>query len=145
MWVHESFANYAEGLYVECLFGREDGARYIVGNRRGIRNDRPIVPDAYGVNATGSGDMYVKGGNVLHTIRQVLNDDARWRGILRGLNETFRHRTVMGREIEQYISRGAGIDLGRVFDQYLRTTRSTAIPCGIAGRTWSRDSRCRST
>ena len=53
MWVHESFANYAEGLYTECLFGKQSGADYIVGNRRGIRNDRPIIPPAYGVNAQG--------------------------------------------------------------------------------------------
>ena len=43
MWVHESFANYAEGIYTECQFGKEAGAEYIIGNRRGIRNDRPII------------------------------------------------------------------------------------------------------
>lgn len=122
MWVHESFANYAEGLYTECLFGKDAGASYIVGNRRGIQNDRPIVPDAYGVNAKGSGDMYPKGGNMLHTIRQIVDDDEKWRSILRGLNETFWHETVTGEQIENYISEQAGIDLSKVFDQYLRTT-----------------------
>ncbi len=97
MWVHESFANYAEGLYIECLFGKESGARYTVGTRRGIRNDRPIIPNAYGVNAQGSGDMYPKGGNMLHTIRQIVDDDEKRRGILRGLNRTFRHQAVMGK------------------------------------------------
>ena len=122
MWVHESFANYAEGLYTECLFGKEAGADYIVGNRRGIRNDVPIIP-AYGVNAQGSGDMYPKGGEMLHTIRQIVNDDEKWRGILRGLNSTFGKQTVMGSQIEAYISREAGTDLSKVFDQYLRTTK----------------------
>ena len=122
MWVHESFANYAEGLYTECLFGKESGADYIVGNRKGIRNDVPIIP-AYGVNAQGSGDMYPKGGEMLHTIRQVVNDDERWRGILRGLNHTFGRQTVLGSQIEAYISREAGIDLSKVFEQYLRTTK----------------------
>lgn len=135
MWVHESFANYAEGLYTECLFGKEDGARYIIGNRRGIRNDRPIVPDAYGVNATGSGDMYVKGGNMLHTIRQVVDDDERWRRILRGMNETFGRQTVMGSQIEAYMSREAGIDLSRVFDQYLRTTMVPELEVRFGGGT----------
>ncbi|HEX5581273.1 MAG TPA: M1 family metallopeptidase, partial [Gemmatimonadaceae bacterium] len=121
MWVHESFTNYAENLYTECLFGKDAGARYVIGTRRGIRNDRPIVA-AYGVNDEGSGDMYVKGGNMLHTIRQVVGDDARWRDILRGLNRTFRHQTVTGAQIEGYISRAAGRDLSKVFDQYLRTT-----------------------
>jgi aminopeptidase N len=121
MWVHESFANYAEGLYTECLLGKDAGAQYIIGNRHGIRNDRPIIP-AYGVNDQGSGDMYSKGGEMLHTIRQIVNDDEKWRNILTGLNQTFWHQTVMGSQIEQYISERSGTDLSRVFDEYLRTT-----------------------
>lgn len=101
MWVHESFANYAEGLYTECLFGKDASARYIIGNRRGIRNDRPIIP-SYDVNDQGSGDMYPKGGEMLHTIRQLVDDDAKWHDILRGLNRTFWHRTVMRHDIERH-------------------------------------------
>jgi aminopeptidase N len=132
MWVHEAFANYAEGLYSECLFGKEAGARYTVGTRRGIRNDRPIIPE-YGVGAQGSGDMYPKGGNLLHTIRQIVGDDEEWRRILRGLNRTFWHQTVMGTEVEAYISREAGIDLNKVFDQYLRTTMIPTLEYRIEG------------
>ncbi len=123
MWVHESFANYAENIYTECLFGKDSGAAYAVGTRRGIRNDKPIVPPEMGVNAQGSGDMYPKGGNMLHTIRQIVNDDEKWRGILRGLNQTFWHQTVTGEQIQQYISAQAGVDLTKVFDQYLRDIR----------------------
>jgi aminopeptidase N len=133
MWVHESFANYAEGLYTECLFGKTDGARYIVGNRRLIQNDRPIVPKAYGVNAQGSGDMYPKGGNLLHTIRQLVGDDETWRGILRGLNQTFWHQTVTGKQVEDYISEHAGMNLGKVFDQYLRSIKVPVFEYRIRG------------
>jgi aminopeptidase N len=122
MWIHESFANYAEGLFEECQQGKAAGARYIIGTRKNVRNDTPIIP-AYGVNAEGSGDMYYKGGNMLHTIRQIVNDDAKWRGILRGLQATFRHQTVTGKQIEDYMSRHAGVDLSRVFAQYLTTTK----------------------
>ena len=122
MWVHESFANYAENLYQECLSGKEDGARYVIGTRQLIDNEAPIVPRAYGVNAQGSGDMYPKGGNLLHTIRQLVGDDAKWRGILRGLNAEFRHRIVTGKQVQDYIGRGAGMDLAKVFEQYLATT-----------------------
>ncbi|MGH6690800.1 MAG: M1 family metallopeptidase, partial [Gammaproteobacteria bacterium] len=83
MWIHESFANYSEGIYTECLDGKQAGAEYVIGTRQGISNDRPIVP-VRGVNAQGSGDMYPKGGNMLHTIRTILDDDVNWRGILRG-------------------------------------------------------------
>jgi aminopeptidase N len=136
MWVHESFANYAEGIYTECLFGKEDGARYIIGNRRGIRNDRPIIP-AYNVNDQGSGDMYPKGGEMLHTIRQIVGDDEKWRRILIGLNRTFWHQTVMGKQVENYISAQAGVNLTKVFDQYLRTTMIPTFEYKIVGDTLS--------
>jgi aminopeptidase N len=132
MWVHESFANYAEGLYTECLLGTAAGAEYTIGTRRGIRNDRPIIP-AYGVNAQGSGDMYPKGGNMLHTIRQLVGDDAKWREILRGLNATFRHQTVMGSQVEAYISERAGTDLSKIFDQYLRDVRIPVLEYRVEG------------
>lgn len=121
MWIHESFANYAEGLYTECLEGPDAGAEYIIGSRRNIQNDRPIIP-AFGVNAQGSGDMYYKGGSMLHMMRRILNDDARWRAILRGANRVFRHRTITGQELRDYISRESGIDFSRVFRQYQTTT-----------------------
>lgn len=120
-WVHEGFANYAENLFAECQDGPRAGAEYVIGTRRLVRNDRPIVGH-YGVNQEGSGDMYYKTGNLLHTIRQIIADDAKWRAILRGLNAAFRHRIVTGRQVEQYISREAGIDLAPVFAQYLTTT-----------------------
>lgn len=132
MWVHESFANYAENIYTECLFGKQAGADYAIGTRRGIRNDRPIV-GAYGVNDQGSGDMYPKGGNMLHTIRQIVGDDEKWRGILRGLNQTFWHQTVMGSQIEEYIGRQSGKDLTKVFDQYLRNTKIPVLEYKIDG------------
>jgi len=124
MWVHESFTNYSENLFIEYLYGKDAGATYVVGCRQAIRNDKPII-GTYNVNHSGSGDMYYKGGNMLHTIRQLVNDDTRWRNILRGLNETFYHQTVEGWQIEQYIIEHAGVkaNLQKVFDQYLRDTR----------------------
>ena len=134
IWVHEGFANYAENLYTECLFGRDSGAAYVIGTRRGIKNDIPIV-GPYGVNADGSGDRYPKGGNLLHTIRQIVGDDEKWREILRGLNKTFWHQTVTGAQIEAYIGEHSGTDLTKVFDQYLRTTMVPVLEYRIAGST----------
>jgi aminopeptidase N len=131
MWVHESFANYAEALYTECLFGKQAGAEYAVGVRRGIRNDRPIIGAQYGVASEGSGDMYPKGGTMLHMIRQIVNDDEKWRGILRGLNKTFYHQTVTGKQIQDYISKEAGTDLSKVFEQYLATTKIPVLEYAV--------------
>jgi len=134
MWVHESFANYAEGIYTECQMGEEAGATYIIGNRANVANDRPVIAP-YGVNAEGSGDMYYKGGNMLHTIRQLVDDDEIWRSILRGLNEAFWHQTVTGQQVQDYISERSGIDLDDVFDQYLTTTDIPTLLTSIEGDT----------
>ena len=134
--VHESFANYAEGLYVECLRSTEAGSEYVIGTRRGIRNNAPIVP-AFGLNREGSGDMYPKGGNMLHTIRQVIHDDAKWRDILRGLNTDFRHQIVTGTQVADYISRRSGIDFSTVFRQYLTTVTIPTLEYRIDGTTLS--------
>ena len=121
MWVHEGFTNYSECLYTEYHFGKAAGAEYVRGCRALVENRSPIV-GIYGVNSEGSSDMYYKGGNMLHTIRQIVNDDEKWRAILRGLNRDFYHQVVDGAEIEAYISKHAGRNLQKVFDQYLRDT-----------------------
>ena len=122
MWIHESFTNYSESLFVEYYYGKDAGYEYVRGTRAGINNDKPII-GIYNVNKEGSGDMYPKGGNMLHTLRQIVNDDAKWRRILRGLNSTFYHQTVTTKQIEDYLSEQVGMDLNPFFDQYLRDIR----------------------
>ncbi|GGD58744.1 peptidase M1 [Muriicola marianensis] len=121
MWVHEGFTAYSENLYLDYHFGEQASAEYVVGTRRNIRNDRPVI-GPYGVNQEGSSDMYYKGANMLHTLRQLLEDDQKWRSVLRGLNEEFYHQTVTSRQVEDYISQKTRIDLTEFFEQYLRTT-----------------------
>ncbi len=122
MWVHEGFTAYSETIFTQCIFGLEAGNDYLIGTRRLIQNDSPVI-GTYGVNKRGSGDMYYKGSNMLHTIRQIINDDEKFRKILRGLNQNFYHQTVNTKQIENYISEQAGRDFSKVFDQYLRTTQ----------------------
>jgi aminopeptidase N len=122
MWIHEAFTDYSETLYVEYYFGKQAANEYVQGLRRNIENDAPII-GPYGVNKEGSGDMYFKGSNILHTIRQVINDDEKFREILRGLNSDFYHQTVTTKQIEDYISKKSSYDFSKVFDQYLRTTQ----------------------
>jgi aminopeptidase N len=132
MWIHEGFTNYSETLFTDFHFGKEAGNEYCIGTRKLIQNDKPII-GPYGVNQEGSSDMYYKGGNMLHTIRQIINDDEKFRMILRGLNKDFYHQTVTTQIIEKYISEKSGIDLSKVFDQYLRTTMIPVLEFKIAG------------
>jgi aminopeptidase N len=133
MWVHEGFTNYTENIFVEYWFGKKDGEDYVIGSRKNIRNEGTII-GTYNSNREGTGDMYYKGGNMLHTIRSVINSDEKWRGILRGLNKDFWHQTVTTKQIEDYISSKSGVDLSKVFDQYLRTTKIPKLRYKIEGK-----------
>ena len=120
MWIHEGFTSYSENIFLNYHYGKEAAEDYVIGLRQNIQNDKPVI-GPYNVNKSGSNDMYYKGSNMLHTIRQLVNDDEQWRQILRGLNKEFYHQTVTTKEIENYLSEKSGMDLSKVFDQYLRT------------------------
>jgi aminopeptidase N len=122
MWIHESFAAYAEALFVECRYGREESLKYINGKRPGVLNDRPII-GIYNVNKPGSGDMYDKGQLVLNTLRSVIDNDSLWFATLRGLYETFKYQTITADDVFQFINRKTGKDLNYFFDQYFRHAR----------------------
>jgi len=132
MWIHESFINYSENLYVEYHYGKEAGAEYVLGTRKSIRNDRPVT-GIYNVNFSGSADMYPKGGNMLHTLRHVIGDDQKWRDLLRGLNSEFYHQVVKGSQIEDYLSEKTGMNLKPFFDQYLRDVRIPVFEYYVSG------------
>ena len=85
MWVHESFANYAEGLYTECQDGKEAGAEYVIGSRRNIRNDAPIIGPLRR-ERRGLGRHVLQGRQHAAHDPPGRDDDEKWRGILRGLN-----------------------------------------------------------
>lgn len=133
MWIHESFANYSETLFTDYWYDKEAGNAYVQGTRKNITNDIPII-GPYNVNQEGSGDMYYKGGNMIHMIRQIINDDAKFRYILRGLNRTFYHQTVTTKQIEEYISKESKIEFSKLFDQYLRTTQIPVLEYKLVGR-----------
>ncbi|MCK0178201.1 M1 family metallopeptidase [Flavobacteriaceae bacterium S0862] len=122
MWIHEGFTAYSEGLYLEYHYNKQAGDEYTVGKGKDIKNDRPII-GYYNVNKEGSGDMYNKGAYMIHTLRQLIEDDEKWRMILRGLNKTFYHQTVTTKQVEDYLSKTTGIDLTEFFNQYLRDVR----------------------
>lgn len=135
MWIHESFTNYSEALYIDYYFGKKAGQEYIYGNRRAIQNDKPIQ-GRYHVNNEGSGDMYNKGGVLHNMIRTIIADDEKWRSILRGLNAKFYHQQVNYDDIVHYINQESGINFSSIFEQYVKTT---AIP--ILSITESKDGK----
>lgn len=119
MWIHEGFTNYSEVLFMDYWFGTEAGNTYCQGLRKNIKNDKPIIGH-YGVQDEGSGDMYYKGSNMLHTIRTIVGNDSSFRSMLREMNQRFYHQTVTTQQIEEFMSAKLGMDLSKIFDQYLR-------------------------
>jgi len=130
MWVHESFTTYSENLFLDYHYGKEAASDYVIGTRAGISNSSPMI-GTYGVNKRGS-DLYTKGANLLHTLRQIAKDDEVWRMILRGLNSEFYHQTVDTKQIEEYITSKIGFDLTTFFDQYLRDIRIPNLEYSIS-------------
>lgn len=122
MWIHESFTNYTEALYIEYYFGKKAAQEYVQGLRGNISNDRPII-GPYGVNTEGSSDMYDKGCNLIHLIRTIMNNDRQFRNMLIGMNKKFHHQTITTEEMESYISQYSKINFAPLFNQYLRDTR----------------------
>lgn len=134
LWIHEGFTSYSENLYLDYYFGKEASAEYVIGTRKNIKNDRPLI-GYYNVNKEGSSDMYYKGANILHTLRQLVEDDEKWRQMLRGLNRAFYHQTVTTQQVENYISKAFGKDLTEFFNQYLRTAKTPILEYEIEKKT----------
>ncbi len=130
MWIHEGFTNYSETLFTEYVYGKQAGNEYNVGSRRSIKNDRPII-GPYGVNKEGSGDMYPKSGSMLQSIRHAMNNDEKFRELLRYLNKKFYHKTVTTEDIQAVVSQYFGSPVNKIFDQYLRTTQIPVLEYSV--------------
>jgi aminopeptidase N len=126
MWIHEGFTCYSETLFTEYWFGKESGNLYCQGLRKNIDNDEPII-GKYLVHNEGSGDMYYKGANMLHTIRALVDNDTIFRSMLREMNRQYYHQTVTTKTIEDFMSAQLELDLTLIFDQYLRSTKPPVL------------------
>jgi aminopeptidase N len=134
MWIHESFTNYSENLFLDYYYGKKASSEYVIGLRKTIGNKTPII-GKYNLNSEGSGDMYNKGGNMLHTLRQLIDNDKKWRSILRKMNKTFYHQTVTTAQIEDFLSSETGFNLSPFFNQYLRGIKIPTLEYKIENNT----------
>ena len=134
MWIHESFTNYSESLFLDYYYGKKASSEYVIGLRKTIANTSPII-GKYNLNKEGSSDMYNKGGNMLHTLRQLIDNDEKWRLILRKMNAEFYHQTVTTKQIEDFLSKETGFNLIPFFNQYLRTINIPTLEHTIEKKT----------
>ncbi len=135
MWIHEGFGTYAEALYIECLYGHDAYLEYINSEKKKVENDEPIT-GKYDLNNEGSGDMYPKGALLLHTLRNIINDDQKFFEIIKGIQDTFKYKTVDSYDIEKYISKKSGIDFSDIFELYLKSSAIPKLSLRIAANPW---------
>ncbi|MFD2890568.1 M1 family metallopeptidase [Flavobacterium chuncheonense] len=121
MWIHESFTTYSETVFIECQKGYDQAMKYINGQARSVRNDRPVIGH-YGVNNEGSGDMYFKGALMLNTLRHVINDDTKWWAMILKYSETYKKQIIDTQTVIIFFNKESGMNLTPIFNQYLRTT-----------------------
>tara|TARA_B110000438_G_scaffold64799_1_gene65369 strand:- start:3688 stop:5340 length:1653 start_codon:yes stop_codon:yes gene_type:complete len=120
MWIHEGFCTYSEVLYVECIYGYDAMLEYVNNQKNSVRNDKPIV-GPYNVNTRGSNDMYQKASLMLHTLRSVIDNDSLWFSLIKGISYEFKHKTIDGIDIINYINSVIQRDFSIFFNQYLNT------------------------
>lgn len=132
-WIHEGFASYAEVLFTECGYGKLAGDSYCQGVRRGILNDVPVI-GTYDLRQEGSGDMYNKASQVIHMIRQLINNDETFRLVLNKISEKFYHKEVSTQEFEEFLIAETKLNLKPIFDQYLRTTKVPILEYKFKGK-----------
>jgi aminopeptidase N len=72
------------------------------------------------MHRTPSSDQYFKGALFIHTLRSLVDDDARWWTLVRELYQEFKYRNIMTEDIVAFFNARLGTDLTPVFDQYLR-------------------------
>jgi len=70
-------------------------------------------------------DMYFKGALMLNTLRNVVNDDARWFKLIHDLYQHFKYQNITTDDIIAFFNEQTGRNLTPVFNQYLR---HTALP-----------------
>jgi aminopeptidase N len=119
MWIHEGWTTYLECLYVEKLFGREAALKYTNGYKPKVRNRAPIITQR-GIHRTPSQDMYFKGALFLHTVRSVVDDDAKWFALIHDVFQHFKYQNILTEDLVSFINTRLGQDLTPIFDQYLR-------------------------
>lgn len=132
MWIQETFCTYSEVLYVECMYGYDAMIKYVENQMSMVRNKKPIV-GIPNVHQKGSSDMYVKGSAILHTLRNLIENDSIWFDILKSMTKEFEYQTIDGRDVLDYINEKSGYNFDNFFDQYLYHSKLPELEYELVG------------
>ena len=120
-WLHEGFATYAEGVYVEKTQGA-DRAEAFFAEKRACVSETGSLDQGEGKTSHDvyTPDVYCKGATVLHTLRQFVDDDAAWWRSLRDFNLEHRYGSATPDDLRAVIERDTGRSWARFFDEWVR-------------------------
>ena len=122
---NESFATLLQMLYFEHSRGRDAYLWEVENNQNAYlaearRYRRPIITNLYANgDAMFDSHTYPKGGDVLHTLRRYMGDEAFFGGLKLYLN-TYQHTPVQAAQLERSLEMSSGINVEWFFDQWFR-------------------------
>ena len=133
MWLHEGFGTYMQPLYTQYLHGDIAYKAHLYKQRVNLVNKYPIVSnrslsveEVYDSETGPGGDIYSKGSLILHTLRELIGDDAFFaatRQLVYGTTDpkpgNFAPRFSDTNEFISLVNYHTGKDLSWFFDVYL--------------------------
>lgn len=124
-WIKEGMASYAEVLWTEQEYGKDDAAYYLLNEARSYleedtsRYRRPIVTNVYReVMELYDRHLYEKGACVYHMIRAELGEELFEQAIQTFVQDNA-HNTVETIDLLRSIEKATGRNLSFLFDQYV--------------------------
>lgn len=120
MWLHESFTTYAEALYVECTFGYKKMLQYLQDQKKLIKNMEPMI-GIKGINDfhRNDNDIYYKGSWMLHTLRNVIDNDSLFFSIIKTYTLKYKNKPVTTEDFIHHVNILTNKNFQPFFDQYL--------------------------
>ena len=119
IWIHEGLQVYSEAIYFEDKFDSyEVGVHYLNTLKNRIVNNIPIVGNENENHWALHGDTYMKGAWVMHTLRNVIEDDELWFKILKEFMVENAKGFVNTRDFFDKVHNITGNDLWYFAEQY---------------------------
>lgn len=140
VWLQEGITTYGEVLYLEKQYGRNVAMSHLAFYKLMIANKRPLVgPHDRRFFDYKDGDVYVKGAWMMHTLRNVMNNDSLFFTVLRTFYKEEQKKVTDSKTFVATVNRVTGADYNWFFDQYLYSNKVPVLEYGVReGSIWHR-------
>jgi len=118
VWIQEGFTTYCEALYIEDRWDYELSIDYLLNQKKYIRNRKAIVGPR-NQYYWGFEDAYYKGAWILHTLRNVIDNDPLFFQTIKSLATEKALSVLSSEDIIEFINSKTGEDYTPFFNQYL--------------------------